>query len=322
MNRIKIQKVSLEDIAAIVRIHKTCVRVINVKAYSKFAISVWLKQISVKNVIKQLYNSKWIVLKRNNQIIGFAQYSIADKILYQINITPHYVGKGFGKIIYGYIEKEFLKNKIKAIELNATLNAVPFYKKLGFKSVKNIVFKLNSVSIKMTKMRKRFMPKLFLRKIKTSDKEYFAEWWRDTDLLKLTSGFLDSISDKEVNEYFSAIYKSTSASEFIIILGARIIGHISLVKRRNGWYETQIVIGEKRFWNKGYGTKAILLLMQKAKRLGISKVYLEVRPNNLRVIRAYENCGFIKTRTKKYPKNKHLPETIRMEKNTEVPTSE
>jgi ribosomal protein S18 acetylase RimI-like enzyme len=39
-----------------------------------------------------------------------------------------------------------------------------------------------------------------------------------------------------------------------------------------------------------------------------------VRPTNIRAIKVYENCGFIKTQIKKYPKNKYLPETIRMEK--------
>lgn len=85
------------------------------------------------------------------------------------------------------------------------------------------------------------------------------------------------------------------------------------MKRKNGWYETQIIIGEKKYWNKNYGTKAIQLLIKKAKKLGILKIYLEVRPNNLRAIATYEKCGFKKSRIKKYPKNKYLPETLRME---------
>ena len=157
------------------------------------------------------------------------------------------------------------------------------------------------------------MNKLSLRKIKLSDKEYFAKWWRDPALLKLTSGILDPISDQEVDEYFDAIYKTTNSLEFMINLGTKTIGHISLVKRKNGWHETQIVIGDKKSWGKGYGTKAILLLMQKAKRLKIPKIFLEVRPTNTHAIKAYENSGFIRKRIKKYPKNKYLPETLRME---------
>jgi len=157
------------------------------------------------------------------------------------------------------------------------------------------------------------MPKITLRKIKTIDKEYFSRWWRDKNLLKLTSGVLRRISDKEVDRYFRNILKSKKDRHLLITLNKNIIGHISLVKRRNGWYETQIVIGNKRYWGKGYGSKAIKLLIRKAKLLGVFNIYLEVRPTNIRAIRAYERCGFKKIKVLLYPKNKFLPKILRME---------
>ena len=157
------------------------------------------------------------------------------------------------------------------------------------------------------------MKKISLRKIELFDKKFFAKWWRNKKLLKLTSGILKRISDKEIGKYFSAIFHSKKNHHFIIKLNQNIIGHISLVKRKNGWYETQIIIGEKKYWDKNYGAGAIQLLIKKAKKLSISKIYLEVRPDNARAITAYEKCGFKKSRTKKYPGNKYLPETLKME---------
>ena len=157
------------------------------------------------------------------------------------------------------------------------------------------------------------MPKITLRKIKIDDKKYFARWWRDKELLKLTSGILQRVSDKEVNKYFQNILKSKKDHHFLITLNEMVIGHISLAKRRNGWHETQIVIGEKKYWGKGYGSKAIGILIKKVKRLVISKIYLEVRPSNIRAIRAYKSCGFQKIKTILYPRNKYLPKTLRME---------
>ena len=158
-----------------------------------------------------------------------------------------------------------------------------------------------------------FMSKVYLRNLKYSDKKYFGKWWIDKSLLKLTSGVLKQISDKEIDKYFQAILESKNDYHFMIVVDGKTIGHISLAKRRNSWHETQIVIGEKKYWGKGYGFKAIKLLMQKAKRLGFFRIYLEVRPNNLRAIKAYEKCGFIKTGIKKYPENEYLPEVSRME---------
>lgn len=157
------------------------------------------------------------------------------------------------------------------------------------------------------------MNKIYLRKVKSVDRRYFAKWWRDKELLKLTSGVLRRISDQEVDTYFQNILKSKKDYDFIITLDKKAIGHISLAKRKNNWYETQIVIGEKKYWGRGYGSKAIKILIQKTKCLKISKIYLEVRPTNIRAIRAYENCGFQKTKIVLYPKNKYLPKTLRME---------
>jgi aminoglycoside 6'-N-acetyltransferase len=158
-----------------------------------------------------------------------------------------------------------------------------------------------------------FMNKVYLRKIKYNDKKYFAKWWRDKELLKLTSGILKRISDQKVDKYFQAILYSKNDYDFMITINKKVIGHICLAKRKYNWYETQIVIGEKNYWGKGCGPTAIKLIKKKATRLGIPKIYLEVRPTNIRAIRAYENCGFQKVRAVLYPKNKYLPRTLRME---------
>lgn len=157
MRLLNIRKASLANIPSIVRIHKACVRTINARVYSQSPIRIWLGQISAKNVLKQFKSSEWIVLRCGHKIVGFAQCSISNKTLYQINIAPRYTGKGYGRILYEYIEKDFRKHRVKSIILNATLNAVEFYKALGFKRIRVIAFKLGTSSIKMILMQKRLL---------------------------------------------------------------------------------------------------------------------------------------------------------------------
>ncbi len=132
-------------------------------------------------------------------------------------------------------------------------------------------------------------------------------------MLKLTSGVLKPISDKELHEHFLKILKTKKDYHFIITFNKKAIGHISLVKRSGSWHETQIIIGEINYRNKGYGTKAIRRLIKKSRRLKVKKIYLEVRPDNFRAIKAYEKSGFVKTKIKYYPKNKYLRKTLKME---------
>ena len=156
------------------------------------------------------------------------------------------------------------------------------------------------------------MTNIRLRKIKKSDFAYFLKWWKDKELINLTSGFYEK-SDVILTRYFLDIFKNTKDHHYIILLGDKVIGHIALTHKGPDAFETQIIIGEKKFWGKGLGTEAIKKALKIAfSELGYSKAYLEVRPENIRAIKAYESCGFVKEGLKKYPKNKYQPITLKM----------
>lgn len=57
--------------------------------------------------------------------------------------------------------------------------------------------------------------------------------------------------------------------------------------------ELGIMIGNKAYWNKGYGTEALQLLLKHSfETLNLNRVMLRVYQNNPRAIRSYEKCGF------------------------------
>ena len=59
--------------------------------------------------------------------------------------------------------------------------------------------------------------------------------------------------------------------------------------------EVGIVIGKKEYWNKGYGTDAMMTILHFAfNRMNLHRVYLRVFDFNTRGIKSYEKCGFKK----------------------------
>lgn len=140
MSKPTIKKAKKEDIKQIVEIHKECVSKTNAKSYNAEIIQSWLQQINERNVLSQFDYTSWLVIKQNNKIIGFAQYDLEEQTLYQIQIHPNYQGKGYGKMIFKYIENDFIKNKRDKVLLNSTLNAMSFYTSLGFRPLKKILF--------------------------------------------------------------------------------------------------------------------------------------------------------------------------------------
>jgi len=62
--------------------------------------------------------------------------------------------------------------------------------------------------------------------------------------------------------------------------------------------ELSILIGEKDAWSKGYGTEAIVVLLDHLfNEMNAHRVWLEVFPDNLRAQRAYEKVGFVREGT-------------------------
>ena len=72
------------------------------------------------------------------------------------------------------------------------------------------------------------------------------------------------------------------------------IGTCSLYDHTGGDIQLGIRIGNKAYWNKGYGTEVVSLLVQHAfeKILNVRRVWLKVLPENLGAIRCYEKVGF------------------------------
>jgi len=151
---ISIRKAVSENASEIVAIHRKCVLEINSKFYPNDVIQEWIKPITIQNTKEQFKNSQWTAISIENKIIGFCQFSFNEKSLYQINISPEYQNMNYGRLLYDFVEKQFLKNNISKIYLNSTLNAVDFYKKLGFKELEQIKFKLDKTSVEMIKMEK------------------------------------------------------------------------------------------------------------------------------------------------------------------------
>jgi len=62
---------------------------------------------------------------------------------------------------------------------------------------------------------------------------------------------------------------------------------------RNRSAELGISIGEKRFWNQGYGTETMRLLVKYGfETMNLHRIWLRVFASNPRAIRSYEKTGF------------------------------
>lgn len=140
--------------------------------------------------------------------------------------------------------------------------------------------------------------KIFLRAVEEGDAGEIAVWLNDPEVtyymfygqLPLSKEKTKAFIEEHVNSPSNVVFmvcdlKSGEAIGFAGLYG------IHLTARKA---EFRILIGNKNYWGKGYGTEVTELLMFYGfDRLNLHRVWLGVTSENKGAIRAYEKAGYI-----------------------------
>jgi RimJ/RimL family protein N-acetyltransferase len=134
------------------------------------------------------------------------------------------------------------------------------------------------------------------RSVERGDLPYFIKWFDDpevTEFLKVEGPM--SLEDEE--DWLERTNRTGGHVYSFETLDGKLIGNLGLMSLN--WIsrkvEIGVVIGEKEYWSKGYGTEAISLMLRFLfEEWDVNRVELFADSRNLRAIRCYERCGFRK----------------------------
>jgi len=138
-----------------------------------------------------------------------------------------------------------------------------------------------------------------LRAIERADVPLFVAWFNDPEVTRYLSNYLP-LSTVEEEGWYENMLKEPG-NEHPLMIEAREgdewtpigDGCLFSINWRVRSAELGIVIGDKRFWNRGFGTQAMLLLERHGfETLNLNRIYLRVVAGNERAIRVYEKVGF------------------------------
>jgi len=140
--------------------------------------------------------------------------------------------------------------------------------------------------------------RVYLRAIEKEDLIHVRKWSNDPEIRRLT-GEVTSMSQVDADKFLERAYSDNTREWFVIVIkeNDRVIGEAGLLRMFHAWRTTDIsiIIGEKDVWGKGYGTEAILLLIDYAfRRLNFHRVAIGVVGFNEKAIRFWEKIGFKK----------------------------
>jgi len=134
-----------------------------------------------------------------------------------------------------------------------------------------------------------------LRAIERSDIPTFVRWFNDPEVRRYLNMYVP-LSEAEEERWFERQLEDDNQCVFAIETMEGVhIGNVGLhdIDWKNRKAGCGIVIGEKAYWDQGYGTDALRTLLRFAfEELNLHRVFLHVFDFNERAIRCYEKCGF------------------------------
>jgi RimJ/RimL family protein N-acetyltransferase len=141
--------------------------------------------------------------------------------------------------------------------------------------------------------------KIRIRAIEKTDIEEIMRWINDPEVMENLLMRYPVSRYQEEKWIERALDEGNSRNKVFAIetKQGEYLGGIGLhaINWENGNAEAGIVIGKKEHWNKGYGTDAMMTILDFAfNQMNLHRVYLRVYEYNARGLRSYEKCGFRK----------------------------
>ena len=147
------------------------------------------------------------------------------------------------------------------------------------------------------KIRKLIGEKCYLAPISSASAEAYAKWDNDLEVaIPLgDEAYISTTVESLQNDLSGVFSKKSHLYDIVTLKDDLIIGRCMFfdVNQTDKAAKVGIVIGEKDYWNQGYGTEALQLLLEYGFQiLNFHNVMLGVYSYNTRAIKCYEKVGF------------------------------
>ncbi|GAP15621.1 acetyltransferase [Longilinea arvoryzae] len=139
-----------------------------------------------------------------------------------------------------------------------------------------------------------------LRAIERQDLPHFVQWLNDPNVNRNLLVTVP-LSQAQEDGWFERVLKLPLEEQPLGIeaqtpAGWKLVGNCGFgnIDSRNRSAEIGIFIGDADYWDKGYGTQVLRLLVKYGfNSLNLNRIFLNVFETNPRGIRCYEKAGFV-----------------------------
>jgi GNAT superfamily N-acetyltransferase len=121
------------DVDAIFRVHADSIRALCRERYGPREIAAWIAFRPREAYRLALASRDLFVAEWQGEIVGFGQLDARRGEIEACYVAPEAVASGIGSALLARMEDEARRRGHTVVRLNATLNAEPFYARMGYR---------------------------------------------------------------------------------------------------------------------------------------------------------------------------------------------
>jgi N-acetylglutamate synthase-like GNAT family acetyltransferase len=145
---LKIRSAQPEDCDSIAGVHAAAVKGINTTLYTPEEIQAWAVPRKPESYAEAISSKEFIVAEDSRAIVGFGVLNQETAEVEAVYVIPGAGRHGIGRKILQKLEEKASALGLKALRLNSSLNAAPFYEKVGYVAQQQSTYRLlNGVEI-------------------------------------------------------------------------------------------------------------------------------------------------------------------------------
>ena len=128
-----LRRAKIEDASAILAVHMASIRALAAGSYSPQQIEAWCGAREPKDYFAPILEKLVFVAMDGEDILGFSQLDLKQEIVEAVYVHPTQTRRGIGIKLLVALEDEAKMKGIVKLTLSASLNAVEFYTRAGYR---------------------------------------------------------------------------------------------------------------------------------------------------------------------------------------------
>jgi len=157
MSDISFRRASAADAEEVLDIKREAIEELEHWQYSPEQVEVWAPKESYVDTFEQaIEDDRFIVhvAEQDGTLIGYGALNVLDERIDAIYVRPDHHGKGVATAMLKQLELSAKFQDIEVLDIMAAINAVPFYKSVGYWELEDEVTTIEDVDLELVRMRK------------------------------------------------------------------------------------------------------------------------------------------------------------------------